>query len=114
MAASLPLAAPAADAPVHATAATQAADAAFRAIYETEWAWPASEFGFAADKDEKGGADMPGRADVGPAPPQSRLAGGEDMPAQESEARPVGTEGVRTGISRWLPSPKQTNNKHHP
>src|SRR3546814_3893286 len=45
MAASLPLAAPATDAPVHATEATQAADAAFRAIYEKEWAWRASEVG---------------------------------------------------------------------
>src|SRR3546814_10908362 len=59
MTAALPLAAPAADAPVHATEATQAADAAFRAIYEKEWAWRASAFGFAADEDEKGDADMP-------------------------------------------------------
>src|SRR3546814_2415788 len=67
MTAALPLAAPAADAPVHATEATQAADAAFRAIYEKEWAWRASEFGFPADEDEKGDADMPRLPDVGPA-----------------------------------------------
>src|SRR3546814_3788243 len=82
MAASLPLAAPAADAPVHATEATQAADAAFRAIYEKEWAWRASEFGFPADEDEKGDADMPRLPDVGPAAQQRRLAVWEDVLAQ--------------------------------
>src|SRR3546814_14682510 len=82
MASPRPLAAPATDAPVHATEATQAADAAFRAIYEKEWAWRASEFGFAADEDEKGDADMPRLPDVGPAAQQRRLAVWEDVLAQ--------------------------------
>src|SRR3546814_6701645 len=81
MASPRPLAAPAADAPVHATEATQAADAAFRAIYEKEWAWRASEFGFADDEDEKGDADMPRLPDVGPAAQQRRLAVWEDVRA---------------------------------
>src|SRR3546814_19821894 len=89
MTAALPLAAPAADAPVHATEATQAADAAFRAIYEKEWAWRASEFGFAADEDEKGDADMPRLPDVGPAAPQRRLAVGEDVLAQLEKIAPA-------------------------
>src|SRR3546814_10592114 len=82
MASPRPLAAPATDAPVHATEATQAADAAFRAIYEKEWAWRASEFGFAADEDEKGDADMPRLPDVGPAAQQRRLAVWDGVIAQ--------------------------------
>ena len=82
MAASLPLAAPAADAPVQAIDATQAADAAFRAIYEKEWAWRANEFGFAADEDEQGDTDMPRLPDVGPAAQQRRLAVWDDVLAQ--------------------------------
>src|SRR3546814_20924760 len=100
MAASLPLAAPAADAPVHATEATQAADAAFRAIYEKEWAWRASEFGFPADEDEKGDADMPRLPDVGPAAQQRRLAVWEDGLAERvkigrAECRERGGREVR-------------------
>src|SRR3546814_969439 len=106
MAASLPLAAPAADAPVHATEATQAADAAFRAIYEKEWAWRASEFGFPADEDEKGDADMPRLPDVGPAAQQRRLAVWEDVlaqletidPAALSPAEPVNYAGYQPKV----------------
>src|SRR5690606_34161593 len=65
MAACLPLAAPAADAPAQATQATRAADARFRAIYEEEWAWRAKEFGFSAGGDESE-ADMPRLPDVSP------------------------------------------------
>lgn len=78
-AAALPLAAPAADTPVPAADATQAADAAFRAIYEKEWAWRANEFGFAADEDEQGEADLPRLPDVGPAAQQRRLAMWDDV-----------------------------------
>lgn len=74
LAASLPLAAPAADAPVQVVEATQAADAAFRAIYEKEWAWREREFGISGDEDDEGGADLPRLPDVGPAAQQRRLA----------------------------------------
>ncbi|GAA3913823.1 DUF885 family protein [Luteimonas lutimaris] len=85
--ASLPLAAlaadtPAAGTPAPAADATQAADAAFRAIYEKEWAWRESEFGMAGDEDDAGGDDLPRLPDVGPDAQQRRLAVWDDVLAQ--------------------------------
>ena len=62
----------AADAPP--VAATQAGDAAFRALYEQEWAWREQEFGIPEDEDDEGGVDLPHLPDVGPAAQQRRLA----------------------------------------
>ena len=73
LAAALPSSALATDAPVQAVEATQAADAAFRAIYETEWTWREREFGISGDEDDEG-ADLPRLPDVGPAAQQRRLA----------------------------------------
>src|SRR5690606_17869169 len=69
--------------------ATQAADAAFRAIYEKEWAWRASEFGFAADEDGQDATDMPRLPDVGPAAQQRRLAVWDDVLAQLEAVDPA-------------------------
>jgi len=83
----LPLAAlaadtPAAGTPAPAADAAQAADAAFRAIYEKEWAWRESEFGMAGDEDDAGGDDLPRLPDVGPDAQQRRLAVWDDVLAQ--------------------------------
>src|SRR5690606_31194256 len=85
----MPLAASAADARAPVADATQAADAAFRAIYEKEWAWRASEFGFAADEDGQDATDMPRLPDVGPAAQQRRLAVWEDVLAQLDDVDPA-------------------------
>ncbi|HZW18719.1 MAG TPA: DUF885 family protein [Luteimonas sp.] len=87
MTAFLPLAAlaadtPAAGTPAPAADAAQAADAAFRAIYEKEWAWRESEFGMAGDEDDAGGDDLPRLPDVGPDAQQRRLAVWDDVLAQ--------------------------------
>jgi len=80
---SFPLAAPAADTAASAsTDATQAADAAFRAIYEEEWAWREREFGMAGDEDDAGGDDLPRLPDVGPEAQQRRLAVWDDVLAK--------------------------------
>lgn len=74
LAAPLTLPALAADATTPTTAATPAADAAFRAIYEAEWAWREREFGIPADEDDEGGVDLPHLPDIGAAAQQRRLA----------------------------------------
>ncbi|HVI57769.1 MAG TPA: DUF885 family protein [Luteimonas sp.] len=81
----------AADAPAPAAAAdaTKAADAAFRAIYEKEWAWREQEFGIPADEDDKGGVDLPHLPDVGAAAQQRRLAVWDDVLARIARIDPA-------------------------
>src|SRR5690606_8950724 len=70
----------AADTPAPATSEqADAADTAFRAIYEKEWAWREREFGIAGDEDDQSGADLPRLPDVGPAAQQRRLAVWDDV-----------------------------------
>ncbi len=88
LAAPLPFSADAADAPAP-TAATQAADAAFRAVYEKEWAWREREFGIPADEDDEGGVDLPRLPDVGAAAQQRRLATWNDVLAQLDRIDPA-------------------------
>ncbi|GAB3312186.1 DUF885 domain-containing protein [Luteimonas notoginsengisoli] len=64
----------AADAAASTAASVPAADAAFRAIYEAEWAWREREFGIAGDEDDEGGADLPRLPDVGADAQRRRLA----------------------------------------
>jgi uncharacterized protein (DUF885 family) len=71
----------AADAPAPA-ATVNPADAAFRAIYEKEWAWREQEFGIAEDEDSAEGVDLPHLPDVGAEAQQRRLAVWDDVLAQ--------------------------------
>jgi uncharacterized protein (DUF885 family) len=81
LAADMPAASTSTSAP--ATETTQAADAAFRAIYEREWAWREREFGMAPDEDDADdGRDLSHLPDVGPATQQRRLKMWDDVLAQ--------------------------------
>lgn len=59
-----------------------AADAAFRALYEAEWAWREREFGSAGSEDGQPRVDPPNLPDVGAAAQQRRLAKWEDVLAR--------------------------------
>ena len=63
-------------------AAPAAADAAFRAIHEAEWAWRTQEFGNPGDEDGEAEVDLPRLPDVGPEAQQRRLAKWEDVLAR--------------------------------
>ena len=90
LAAALPPAAIATETTIPAaTEQTPAADAAFRAIYEKEWAWREREFGIAGDEDDDGGADLPRLPDVGPDAQARRLATWDGVIAQLARIDPA-------------------------
>jgi uncharacterized protein (DUF885 family) len=70
-------------------AATAAADAAFRAIYESEWKWRATEFGNAGDEDGEPEVDLPRLPDVGAAAQARRLAKWDAVLAQLATIDPA-------------------------
>jgi len=70
-------------------AATQAADAAFRAIYQAEWTWREREFGNAGDEDGEPEVDLPRLPDVGPEAQARRLARWDAVLAQLAAIDPA-------------------------